>query len=464
MLHSVESAINTTALAIAAELNRQAAEARMKAAAAEAQRKAELDAEASRKEAEQAAKAATEEAEKRAAEAERAAAEELRKAAEAEAKRKEAEEALVKAEADNQRKREEALRSQAAAEKASAVAPVAPGVDPNASQKKGGSGEAQAAVQSIPGNRTTPAALEQAGRYMQLLKVRAFRHFCFRVPTSPVQDIKANVRPAVKADRQLNQFCFKSRMTVTLRIGQITNSRTQVRRISNDLITLLADAGRVSPLARQWVMDFLAKQMANQAEKEVAVFKPLAFPMARVAQNVVAKSPEFCEILLGRLMKRNPYLIPNYPIRLKSESLDEYCKRLAMKKRDDEWEKEAHYEERLGGTAALFAAFMQTLPEGAPGGCLTMADAWTWLARLLNLPPRKITPQLILTFLEVAGPELLRTYRKQATKLLRFIAEKCLPQMPKESVAATTRLRLHLEGTRNKVHLPEPDGFRFSEP
>jgi len=27
--------------------------------------------------------------------------------------------------------------------------------------------------------------------------------------------------------------------------------------------------------------------------------------------------------------------------------------------------------------------------------------AWTWLARLLNLPPRKVTPFVLLAFLEV---------------------------------------------------------------
>jgi hypothetical protein len=65
--------------------------------------------------------------------------------------------------------------------------------------------------------------------------------------------------------------------------------------------------------------------------------------------------------------------------------------------------------------------------------------------------------------LQTAGPEFLRHYRKQALKLLRYISEKYLPHMPKESVAATTRLRLHLDSIRNKTHLPEAEGFRFSE-
>jgi nucleoporin GLE1 len=106
-------------------------------------------------------------------------------------------------------------------------------------------------------------------------------------------------------------------MAVTLKVGQITNSRQQVRRVSNELNELLVNAGRLSATAREWVMDVLAKQLANQAEKEVAVFRPLAFPMARVVQNLVASNPDFCDIFLGRLMKRNVYLVPKYPIREK---------------------------------------------------------------------------------------------------------------------------------------------------
>jgi len=30
-----------------------------------------------------------------------------------------------------------------------------------------------------------------------------------------------------------------------------------------------------------------------------------------------------------------------------------------------------------------------------------MASGWTWLARLLNMPPRKITLFVLITFLEV---------------------------------------------------------------
>lgn len=74
-----------------------------------------------------------------------------------------------------------------------------------------------------------------------------------------------------------------------------------------------------------------------------------------------------------------------------------------MKKADDGWEKEAQYEERICGTTALFSAFIQTLPEGIAATHVTLADGWTWLARLLNMQPRKITPQLILTFIEVSS-------------------------------------------------------------
>lgn len=457
-----------------------------------------------------------------AAEAQRRAAEEERLAA-AEAERKAVEEARLKVEFEKQAKEKameilaaerareleaqaerlaeaqwlEEQRLKAQTEQAPTSTKPEPAPQSEPISRKHVDGHQESATPKAPQNdgpgigyRINSAALEHATKLLEKL-----------------QAIKVNVRPAVRADAKLNRFCFKAKMTVTLKVGQITNSRQQVRRISHELNEVLAEAGRESHLAREWLMDFTAKQLANQAEKEVAVFKPLAFPMARVAQNIVARNPDFCDIFWGRLMKRNPFLVPKYPIKEKGESLDDYCKRLRMKRRDDGWEKETHYEERICGTVALFAgkcrkwlnrliaggahtlfllftlAFLQRLPEGTAQSYCTLNDGWTWLARLLNMPPKKITPHLLLTFLEVgprisganrsrlialcfahqcAGPELMRVYRKQMNKLLRFIADKYTPQMPKDSVAATTRLRLYLEAHRGRSRLAEAEGFHFA--
>ena len=54
---------------------------------------------------------------------------------------------------------------------------------------------------------------------------------------------------------------------------------------------------------------------------------------------------------------------------------------------------------------------------------LGIAHAWTWLARILNHPPRSATASILLAFLSTAGYELLKTYRNQMHKMLAFLLQ-----------------------------------------
>lgn len=266
-------------------------------AATEAKQKAEAEAE--KKAAEEARVRAEKEAAIRRAEEETAkklAIEAQRKAAEEEVKQKAATEAAAK-DAEEKAKAAQAAAPAAGASTTS-TRPNSISISSQSASSAANSGEIQRDVLA------TPAALEQAGKFLERLRT-----------------IKETVRPAIKADSRLNNQCFKAKMGVTVKVGQITNSRQQVRRISNELCLLLDEMGRTSPVAREWLMDVLAKQIANQAEKEVSVNRPLAFPMARIVQNVTAKNPDFLAIFMGRLVKRNPYLVPKYLLRQKvSES------------------------------------------------------------------------------------------------------------------------------------------------
>ena len=87
-----------------------------------------------------------------------------------------------------------------------------------------------------------------------------------------------------------------------------------------------------------------------------------------------------------------------------------------------------------------------------------ISQAWTWLARLLNMKPRRLTPLLLYTFLDVCGHELLKEYKSQALKLFHFIMEHNIPAMPQSALAGTTRLELFLQETviaHNDIRPPE---------
>ncbi len=76
-----------------------------------------------------------------------------------------------------------------------------------------------------------------------------------------------------------------------------------------------------------------------------------------------------------------------------------------------------------------------------------MTKAWTWFARLLNIEPRRITPLIIHTFLQVAGKSFLETYKKQGEKMVHYLLDYVIPYIPKESIASSTLLKLFLEET-----------------
>jgi len=89
---------------------------------------------------------------------------------------------------------------------------------------------------------------------------------------------------------------------------------------------------------------------------------------------------------------------------------------------------------------------------------------WSWLAAMLNMSPRPITPVLLASFLEQASYALFRRYGKNFENIVRFILEKYLSLVPKSAIAAKTRLELIVcELLRvGLLNAKEPIGHFFS--
>ncbi|KAJ1634383.1 hypothetical protein T492DRAFT_513209 [Pavlovales sp. CCMP2436] len=75
-----------------------------------------------------------------------------------------------------------------------------------------------------------------------------------------------------------------------------------------------------------------------------------------------------------------------------------------------------------------------------------MRAAWRWLARLLNLPVRRVTVVLLGPFLDALGAKLLAAYGRQFGKLLEHVA---LVFMPK--VRATEGLQDEERGSLSRL-------------
>ncbi|KAJ3260315.1 hypothetical protein HK103_000950 [Boothiomyces macroporosus] len=255
-----------------------------------------------------------------------------------------------------------------------------------------------------------------------------------------VNKIKTELKPKMLQNVEVSNELMKCKMKINRTVGQLTRSQSQLIRLAKSLNEIFNGAKEKSLEFHQVVMYLAAKKIIKQAETEVSVKNDTAYPLAILCVHLGTKHPEFWHVLLGRFMKKCIFIIPCYLVKPKAESLQVYQERLGFKKN----ETEIQYGERMCGIVALYAAVVQT--DAIPNS-YGIQHGWSWMARILNMKPRKLTPLLILTFLEIAGNKLLQQYGEQGKKLVHLIIEKSIPMMPASSVASTTKLKLFLEDT-----------------
>lgn len=134
-------------------------------------------------------------------------------------------------------------------------------------------------------------------------------------------------------------------------------------------------------------------------------------------------------------------------------------------------EGDSQYFDRMSSYVYLYAAVVQTVPlSSKPLLCSIylgfaknphgVENGWKWLASILNLPPRPITANLIAAFLEIAGFALLKAYKQHFASLLVFIINDFIPKIPKQSIAAKTRLEVFIKAAfkDNRFSIKEPEG------
>ena len=101
-------------------------------------------------------------------------------------------------------------------------------------------------------------------------------------------------------------------------------------------------------------------------------------------------------------------------------------KRMGYKRTEDgKWEEITRYIERQSGIFAVWIAMTthqlspKALGHEADVQPFPMAYAWRWVARTLNHPAtNEIECAMMATFLEVVNQHFLRTYKRQAQKIV----------------------------------------------
>lgn len=223
------------------------------------------------------------------------------------------------------------------------------------------------------------------------------------------------------------------------KFGQLTNSRQQLTRITNEINQLISET-KVQPLAYEWLLDFTAKRIVAQAQAEVTVSPHTALPLATLSVNLIIQFPELKKMLLTRLIEACP-LILGYSCAIDTE---EGRERMGWKRdSSDKWEDETKYNERLGGVCTVFAVMTRLSVSGKHP--LPISNSWKFLARMVNTPPHLLGDVhfiCVANWWEGAAREFLASYGVQARKLLGLVCSEWTLSVADRRLSGAARLRL----------------------
>ncbi|WFD33294.1 Nuclear pore complex nucleoporin component [Malassezia cuniculi] len=253
--------------------------------------------------------------------------------------------------------------------------------------------------------------------------------------TREMTRIKQDILPKIRENPDMRKRAFAAKRAITPKIGQLTNSASEITRITDAIDQVLREARNEGEIMYTWALNHLAKCLIRQAEQEVAAKQDTAFPLARVALGLVLLGHDIGTVLMARLVKKCPWVLGYVPPR-DGLAEDAYRRKLGFKTSD---ETSQLYASRMSGICALYFAVLQSsisetvrtiktseTPETLAGRVpesLRPSRMWTWQVRSMTPPhtQQPLVPALWCTFAEVAGPASLTRYGKQAAKLWRLL-------------------------------------------
>jgi nucleoporin GLE1 len=245
----------------------------------------------------------------------------------------------------------------------------------------------------------------------------------FHTYKAKISDIKANILTPVNADKSLKSIISQHKRKINPKFGQLTNSNTQLTKITNEL-TALINQTKATDLAYKWILNFVSKAIVSQAETEVRAKPSSSIPLAKLTLNLLCEFPELKEYLLARFIKKCPYII-GHCVPLTNENEDASFREMAWRKHDDSWESQVSYDERMGGIATLFCVitrlpidqrYFSTMKHPLP-----ISNAWVFIARMLNTPRQRLTSTHFMVasaWWEACAREVLLNTGAQGRKLL----------------------------------------------
>jgi nucleoporin GLE1 len=126
-----------------------------------------------------------------------------------------------------------------------------------------------------------------------------------------IQEIKTTVLPAVSGNPSLKNACWKLKRSLTTRISNVSASAVDIKSTAEAIHASLTDA-KSNPQAYLWCLNLLSKKIiemaGNNSETDLS---PVTYALGQVIVALFcADHAEFADILMARLVKRCPYVIP----------------------------------------------------------------------------------------------------------------------------------------------------------
>ncbi|KAK7207711.1 GLE1-like protein-domain-containing protein [Myxozyma melibiosi] len=271
--------------------------------------------------------------------------------------------------------------------------------------------------------------------------------------TKLIAYIKTEIVGAVAKDKPLQKRCSEIRRKVKPKLGQITNSHTQIRKIIGELKLLLEEVQEAGPdLAYRYVLNAFSKAVVDQAETETIVSPTSAFPLGTLCIYLMSQHPLLRDLLIARFVKKCPYVI-GYTCPINTE---EGRIRMGYKRVDDKWEDETQYCERMGGIMMVWAAMTGMGNATQSVQPYPMIHSWTFAARIMNTPVDQLTNAhytVAAAWWDLNAQRFLAAYGMQSQKMLTLMWDKWTAAASEKRYPAAARLRLLGETWRDTGNL-----------
>ncbi|ORY21293.1 GLE1-like protein-domain-containing protein [Naematelia encephala] len=285
--------------------------------------------------------------------------------------------------------------------------------------------------------------------------------------------MKTQVIEPVKADRATKQAVKIALRLITRGVGQVVNTKHDTVRVTDDIHRLLVDQlpappsaanptslSSTPPTAYLYLLSHLSKALIKQAESEVSAKPNAAFPLARIIHGLILRGHgAFGDILMARLVKKCPWVIPFYPAKQPDQSRESYEKSTGRALD----ESTSEYIQRMGGILILYFSIVQTCltpliptipstPTPTPRQLLALYPAalrlpagWTWLAYALRKPILASAPMasMLAIYVEVVAPAAAEVFGGlQVGKVLVAMKRDCVDRKRVKGESEADRQRL----------------------